>query len=116
LAGSISVVSQGADPTGNSDSTAAFRSAISAANSAGEPVWIPPGTFLVGSALQVSSATIEGAGDWYSLIKTNELIANASAVAGPVNLSGFAILGSTVGRHDDSTAKPSTAHSAPAGP
>jgi hypothetical protein len=103
-AGSISVVSEGADPTGNTDSTSAFRSAISAANSAGEPVWIPPGTFLVSSALQVSSATIEGAGDWYSQIKTNELIDNTSAVAGPVNLSGFAILGSTVGRHDDSTA------------
>jgi len=103
-AGSISVVSEGADPTGGSDSTAAFRSAISAANSAGQSVWIPPGTFLVGSALQVSRATIVGAGDWYSQIKTNELIDNTSVVAGPVNLSGFAILGSTVGRHDDSTA------------
>jgi hypothetical protein len=103
-AGSISVVSEGADPTGNSDSTAAFRTAISAASAAGVPVWIPQGTFLVGSALQVASATIEGAGDWYSQVRTNELIDNTSAVAGPVNLSGFAILGSTVGRHDDSTA------------
>jgi hypothetical protein len=103
-AGSISVVTEGADPTGNSDSTAAFRSAISAASAAGEPVWIPQGTFLVSSALQVSSATIEGAGDWYSQVKTNEFIDNTSTVAGPVNLSGFAILGSTVGRHDDSSA------------
>jgi hypothetical protein len=103
-AGSISVTSQGADPTGASDSTTAFRNAISAANSAGEPVWIPPGTYLISSALQVSSATIIGAGDWYSQIKANEFIDNTSAVSGPVNLSGFAILGSTVGRHDDSTA------------
>jgi Carbohydrate binding module (family 6)/Abnormal spindle-like microcephaly-assoc'd, ASPM-SPD-2-Hydin len=58
----------------------------------------------VTSALQVNSATIIGAGSWYSQIKTNEFIDNTSAVAGPVNLSGFAILGSTVGRHDDSTA------------
>jgi hypothetical protein len=103
-ANSVSVTSEGADPTGASDSTTAFRNAISAANAAGESVWIPPGTYLISSALQVNSATIEGAGDWYSQIKTNEFIDNTSAVSGPVNLSGFAILGSTVGRHDDSTA------------
>jgi len=103
-ANSISVTSEGADPTGANDSTAAFRSAITAANAAGESVWIPTGTYLISSALQVSSATIIGAGDWYSQIKTNEFIDNTSAVSGPVNLSGFAILGSTVGRHDDSTA------------
>ncbi|HEY3753461.1 MAG TPA: choice-of-anchor D domain-containing protein, partial [Pseudonocardiaceae bacterium] len=103
-ANSISVTSEGADPTGAADSTTAFRNAISAANSAGESVWIPSGTYVVSSALQVNSATIAGAGDWYSQIKTNEFIDNTSAVSGPVNLSGFAILGSTVGRHDDSTA------------
>jgi hypothetical protein len=103
-ANSVSVVSEGADPTGAADSTTAFRSAITAANAAGESVWIPSGTFLISSALQVSAATIEGAGDWYSQVKTNEFIDNTSAVSGPVNLSGFAILGSTVGRHDDSTA------------
>ncbi len=103
-ANSVSVTSEGADPTGAADSTAAFRNAIAAANSAGEPVWIPAGTYLVSSALQVNSATIEGAGDWYSQLKTNEFIDNTSAVSGPVNLSGFAILGSTVGRHDNSTA------------
>ncbi|HEY0806317.1 MAG TPA: choice-of-anchor D domain-containing protein, partial [Pseudonocardiaceae bacterium] len=70
----------------------------------GESVWIPSGTYLISSALQVNSATIIGAGDWYSQLKTNEFIDNTSAVSGPVNLSGFAILGSTVGRHDDSTA------------
>ena len=103
-ANSVSVTSEGADPTGAADSTTAFRNAISAASSAGESVWIPSGTYLVSSALQVNSATIIGAGDWYSQIKTNEFIDNTSAVSGPVNLSGFAILGSTVGRHDDSTA------------
>ncbi len=103
-ANSISVTSEGADPTGAADSTQAFRNAITAANSAGESVWIPSGTYLVSSALQVNAATIIGAGSWYSQIKTNEFIDNTSPVSGPVNLSGFAILGSTVGRHDDSTA------------
>ena len=102
--GSLSVTSYGADPTGVNDSSSAFNSAISAANSASQSVWIPPGSFKIGSALQVSKATIIGAGYWYSQILTNMFIHNSSSVAGPVNLSGFAILGNTVGRHDDSSA------------
>ena len=102
-ANSVSVTSYGADATGANNSTSAFNQAISAANAAGESVWIPPGTFLISSPLQISAGTIEGAGDWYSQIKTNELVDNTSAVAGPINLSGFAILGSTVGRNDSST-------------
>src|SRR6202034_557525 len=52
-ANSVSVTSEGADPTGAADSTTAFRNAISAANAAGESVWIPSGTYVVSSALQV---------------------------------------------------------------
>ncbi|MFC1418899.1 discoidin domain-containing protein [Streptacidiphilus cavernicola] len=103
-AGSISVVSDGADASGSGDSTNAFRTAIAAAAAANVPVWIPPGTFKITSALQVDKATIVGAGSWYSQLATSAFINNTSAVSGPVNLSGFAILGSTVGRHDDSTA------------
>ena len=65
---SVSVVAEGADPTGSADSTAAFAKAISVASANGEPVWIPPGTFLISSPLQVNKATIAGAGDWYSQI------------------------------------------------
>jgi hypothetical protein len=99
----VSVVSEGADPTGAADSTAAFQKAITDANAAHEAVWIPQGSFTIGTALQVDNATIEGAGDWYSQILSDAFIDNTSAVSGPVNLSDFAILGSTVGRHDDST-------------
>ncbi|HWC82188.1 MAG TPA: discoidin domain-containing protein [Pseudonocardiaceae bacterium] len=101
---SISVVSEGADPSGAGDSTNAFRQAVTDANNQGKVVWIPQGTFVVSSSLQVNAATIEGAGNWYSQVKANELIANGGSVSGPVNLSNFAILGSTVGRHDDSSA------------
>jgi hypothetical protein len=102
-ANTVSVTTYGADPTGVNDSTSAFNQAITAANNAGEAVWIPSGTFLVSSSLQIQKGTIEGAGDWYSQIKTNELIDNTSDVAGPINLSNFAILGDTVGRNDSST-------------
>jgi hypothetical protein len=101
---SVSVLSYGADPTGTADSTAAFEAAIAAADAAHEAVWVPSGQFRISTALQINSATIEGAGSWYSQILTNELINNTTVVPGPINLSNFAIQGSTIGRHDDSTA------------
>jgi hypothetical protein len=103
-ANSISVVTAGADASGNADSTQAFRQTISNAAAAGKTVWIPQGSFLVGSSLQINAATIAGAGPWYSIVKANEFINNGGSVPGPINLSNFAIQGSTVGRHDDSTA------------
>jgi hypothetical protein len=103
-ANTVSVTTEGADPTGVNDSTNAFNSAISAADAAGEAVWIPQGTFLVSGHLNISAGTIEGAGDWYSQIKSNMLIDNTSDVPGPINLSNFAILGSQVGRNDSSVA------------
>ncbi|HEY4020594.1 MAG TPA: discoidin domain-containing protein [Pseudonocardiaceae bacterium] len=103
-AGSISVTNYGADPTGAQDSSGAFRQALTAANSAGQQVWIPQGTFAVSSAIQAQSGTFQGAGNWYTQLKTNMFIQNNGTVPGPVNLHDFAILGSTVGRHDDSSA------------
>jgi hypothetical protein len=102
-ANSISVVSDGADASGNGDSTQAFRQAISDAAAQGRTVWIPQGSFRVSSPLQVNAATIAGAGAWYSQVFSSAFINNGGSVSGPVNLSNFAILGSTVGRHDDST-------------
>jgi hypothetical protein len=102
-ANSVSVASYGADSTGKNNSTSAFNSAISAANTAGESVWIPSGTYLISSPLTVTSATIEGAGYWYSVIDSNEMIDNTSADSGAINLSNFAIMGNTVGRNDSST-------------
>ena len=100
----VSVLSEGADPTGATDSAPAFNAAISAANAKHEAVWIPAGNFAVDEPLQINAATIEGAGSWYAQVRSNEFIDNTSVVPGPVNLKNFAILGDTVGRHDDSTA------------
>ncbi len=67
-AGSVSVVSEGADPTGVNDSSTAFANAITAAG-AGGTVWIPPGSYLVPGHVAVpNNITIEGAGMWYSTI------------------------------------------------
>jgi hypothetical protein len=102
-ANSVSVASYGADPTGKNSSVSAFNSAISAAQSAGESVWIPSGTYMINSPLTVTSATIEGAGYWYTMIDSNMMIDNTSADSGAINLSNFAIMGNTVGRNDSST-------------
>ncbi|MGH3260910.1 MAG: glycosyl hydrolase family 28-related protein, partial [Trebonia sp.] len=67
-AGSVSVVSEGADPTGVNDSSTAFAKAITAAG-AGGTVWIPSGSYLVPGHVAVPNGiTIEGAGMWYSTI------------------------------------------------
>jgi Pectate lyase superfamily protein len=90
---SVSVVADGADPTGRHDSAPAFRRAIQAASAVGRAVWVPPGTFRLGSPLLVTRATIIGAGSWYTVIKAAQLVDNPPAVTGPVNLSGLAIEG-----------------------
>jgi hypothetical protein len=101
--GSVSVATYGADPTGKNSSVTAFNEAIAAASSAGETVWVPTGTYMINSPLTVTSATIEGAGYWYSVIDSNEMIDNTSVDSGAINLSNFAIMGNTVGRNNAST-------------
>jgi hypothetical protein len=111
-AGSVSVTSTGADPTGAADSTAAFNSAIAAAG-AGGTVWIPEGTFRIpGSTsgcgmscvhLILNNVTIKGAGMWRSTI-----VGNAPGFYGGwapnggagVHLSDFAIFGNVQERND----------------
>ncbi len=66
-AGSVSVTSRGADPTGAADSTAAFNSAISAAG-AGGTVWLPEGTYKIPGHVILNNVSIRGAGMWRSTI------------------------------------------------
>ena len=53
-----SVIEFGADSSGATSSTSAFASAITAANAAGLPTAIPPGSYLLGTALTVPSGTV----------------------------------------------------------
>jgi parallel beta-helix repeat protein len=111
-AGSVSVVSEGADPTGVNDSTTAFENAITAAG-AGGTVWIPPGTYDIPGHITVNDVTVEGAGMWYSTITGTEpgffglgtpdscgVPNNAAGVSTNVNLSNFAISGNVQIRED----------------
>ncbi|MYX29644.1 mycodextranase [Streptomyces sp. SID8381] len=99
-AGSVSVTSKGADPSGQGDSTQAFRDAINAAQ--GGVVWIPPGDYRLTSALGgVQNVTLQGAGSWYSVVHSSSFI-NQGSSAGNVHLKDFAVIGEVTERNDSS--------------
>ncbi|MEU8473115.1 discoidin domain-containing protein [Streptomyces sp. NPDC029006] len=99
-AGSVSVVSKGADPTGTGDSTQAFRDAIAAAQ--GGTVWIPPGDYRITSSLSgVQNVTLQGAGSWHSVVRTSRFIDQSSS-SGGVHLKDFAVIGEVTERVDSS--------------
>ncbi|MFE1882620.1 discoidin domain-containing protein [Streptomyces diastatochromogenes] len=98
--GSVSVVSKGADPSGNGDSTQAFRDAIAAAQ--GGVVWIPPGDYRITSSLGgVQNVTLQGAGSWYSVVHTSRFIDQSSS-SGGVHIKDFAVIGEVTERVDSS--------------
>ena len=97
-AGSVSVTSKGADPSGNGDSTQAFRDAISAAQ--GGVVWIPPGDYRLTSSLSgVQNVTLQGAGSWHSVVHTSRFIDQSSS-SGGVHIKDFAVIGEVTERVD----------------
>jgi F5/8 type C domain/Pectate lyase superfamily protein len=97
-AGSVSVVSKGADPTGSGDSTQAFRDAVSAAQ--GGTVWIPPGDYRITSSLSgVQNVTLQGAGNWHSVVHTSRFIDQSSS-SGNVRIKDFAVIGEVTERVD----------------
>ena len=100
--GSVSVTSEGADPTGVNDATSAFNAAISAAGPGGT-VWIPPGTYNIPGHISVNNVTIAGAGMWYSTITGTAPGFYGNSAPSPstnVHLENFAIFGNVQERCD----------------
>ncbi|MCU1675526.1 MAG: coagulation factor 5/8 type domain protein [Frankiales bacterium] len=102
-AGSVSVTSQGADPTGVQNSMNAFNAAIAAAGPGGT-VWIPAGTFLVPGHLILNNVNIRGAGMWHSIVTGTGVgfygrYANEGGSSN-VNMSNFQIRGEVIERCD----------------
>jgi hypothetical protein len=101
--GSISVLSYGADPTGQTDSTTAIQNAINAGSAAGKAVYIPSGNYLVTAHLIVNNVTLVGAGEWYSVLGGNGVGVFGNLPPNPstnVHLSNFAIFGQVNARVD----------------
>jgi len=105
-AGSVSVVSEGADASGVADSTNAFNAAITAAG-AGGTVWIPAGTYNIPGHIIVNDVTVAGAGMWYSTVTGaapgfygNGAPSNSLPASTNVHLQNFAIFGNVQERDD----------------
>src|SRR3954451_13866364 len=75
----------GADPTGRRDSANAFDSAITFAKKAKLKVYVPPGTYQVNRHIIVDNVTIEGAGNWYTIIKGSQVTLSTPAPDGSVH-------------------------------
>jgi F5/8 type C domain/Pectate lyase superfamily protein/Abnormal spindle-like microcephaly-assoc'd, ASPM-SPD-2-Hydin len=100
--GSVSVTSEGADPTGVNDSTSAFNAAITAAG-AGGTVWIPAGTYNIPGHIIVNNVTVAGAGMWYSTVTGTAPGFYGKSAPSPstnVYLQNFAIFGNVQQRDD----------------
>ncbi len=63
----------GADPTGRRDAAPAIDRTVAAARKIGWSVFIPAGTFQVNRHIVVDKVTIQGAGNWWSIIKGSVL-------------------------------------------
>src|SRR6202000_663843 len=101
-AGSVSVTSEGADPSGVADSTSAFNAAIAAAGPGGT-VWIPPGSYNIPGHIAVNNVTIAGAGMWYSTVTGTAPGFYGNSAPTPstnVHLQNFAIFGNVQERND----------------
>lgn len=97
--GAVSVVDKGADPSGEGDSTQAFREAITAAK--GGVVWIPPGEFTLTQSLSgVDDVELRGAGNWHSVVRSSRFIDQSGAPTGNVGLHDFAVIGEVTERVD----------------
>ncbi|HEY3609457.1 MAG TPA: glycosyl hydrolase family 28-related protein [Pseudonocardiaceae bacterium] len=109
----------GADPTGRRDSADAIDRAIAFAQRFHLKVYLPPGTYQVNRHIIVDNVTIEGAGNWYTIIKGHQVTLSTPAPDGSihtgvgfygkdasvggstnVHLSGFAIEGDVRERID----------------
>jgi hypothetical protein len=81
----LSVVAFGADPTGHFDSADAFDRAIAVARSLGKAVYIPVGTFQVDRHIIVDNITIEGAGNWWSIVFGHQVTLSSPAPDGSIH-------------------------------
>ncbi|MFI9008816.1 glycosyl hydrolase family 28-related protein [Actinosynnema sp. NPDC053489] len=75
----------GADPTGRRDSADALDRAIAFAKRHRLPVYLPPGTFQVNRHIVVDDVTIEGAGNWHTVVKGREVALPTPAPDGSVH-------------------------------
>jgi hypothetical protein len=98
--GYVSITNYGATANGGGDDTAAINNAISAAQSAGNGVWVPAGTFNITSRINISNVAIRGAGEWYSLIQGANGLGGFFATGSNVQIADLSIDNAVTYRND----------------
>jgi hypothetical protein len=103
-ANAISILSFGADPTGNQESSGPLAAAIALGRRTRRPVWIAPGAYRVDGHVLVDQVTLVGAGPWHSILKGRGVgVFGRAAPHGSrrVLLRDFAIVGEVDERVDE---------------
>ena len=98
--GALDLTSYGA-VSGSGDDTSAFNAGIAAARSAGQPLWIPAGTFDLTSRVDVQGVTIRGAGMWHTTIRGSGGRGGFFATGSNVQLADFLFAGDVRYRDPD---------------
>jgi hypothetical protein len=101
--GYLSITSYGATPNDGTDDTNAIRNAISAAEGAGEGVWLPSGTFNVSSQINVANVALRGAGEWYTQIQGVNGLGGFNATGNNVQVADMEIDNAATYRNDNGT-------------
>jgi Pectate lyase superfamily protein len=100
---SVSVLSFGADPSGQTESSDAFDAAIAAAKASHRTVFVPAGRYQVNRHVVVDDVTIEGAGSWWTVIRGHQVTLASPLPDGSVH-TGVGFYGKYVddggGSHD----------------
>ncbi len=91
-----------ADSTGVSDVTTALQNAMNAGSASGQTVYLPAGTYKISSPLNVNNVTVQGAGEWYTVLTGThvEFAGQISPASNNVNVSNLAIFGNVAVRND----------------
>ena len=99
-----STPTNGAAASGAADSTSAIQNCINQAQSSGQVVWIPEGTFYLNTetGLTATGISIQGAGMWYSTIYYNPPMptsaSNSPLTTTSTSLANFSVDGNAQGR------------------
>ena len=101
-AGYVNVTSYGAVPGDGGDDTAAFRSAVAAAqSSAARGLWIPAGRFVIGSLVNVAGIDVRGAGIWHTVLLGQNRRGGIYVTGGNTQLGDFTFDGDVTTRDPD---------------
>ena len=95
-----------ADSTGGSDVTTALQNAINAGSSSGKVVYLPQGTYKISSPLSVNKVTVEGAGEWYTVLNGSNVgfTGNQNPASTNVSVSNLAMFDNATIRNNSTSA------------